>query len=110
MHAKKMHKLIDCEATIRTVTVLISKNRPLKQRQLALDNCDIIRTRYEKLTREEFEKDEDVERRLARVMELTEEIVEADRVQRSAGYGTKKGRSLLYLRKFTNIWSSDFQY
>jgi cytidylate kinase len=43
---------------------------------------DILQAKHEKMARESFEKDEDIDRRLARMIELTGEIVVADRQSR----------------------------
>jgi hypothetical protein len=77
--SQKMSKIIDCEATIRTLNVLNEGNRPISQRQHALDQIQILQDKYSKLPKEIFEADEDVKSRLGRLVALTREIVEEDR-------------------------------
>jgi hypothetical protein len=78
----KMVEAIDCEATIRTL-VVVSNQRLVKTRQVAMEDLDFIKAKYGKLTREAFGEDKDVVWRLGRLKELTEDIVESDR-QRKA--------------------------
>jgi hypothetical protein len=77
--SKKMSQVINCEATIRTLNVLNEGNRPLAQRQQALDQIEILHNKYAKLSKERFEADEDVSWRISRLIVLTSEIVEEDR-------------------------------
>jgi hypothetical protein len=81
MPSKKMEAL-DCEATIRTL-VVVSNQRLVNTRLVAMEHLDFIKAKYEKLTGEAFEEDKDVAWRLDRLKELTEDIVESDR-QRKA--------------------------
>ena len=90
--APKMQEAMDCDATIKTLFVLNSSLRPLKERETALIDIDTIKTKYGKLSKEEFEADEDITRRLARVKVLTNNILEADR-KRHDGNGGGKGGS-----------------
>lgn len=77
--SKKMSQVINCEATIRTLNVLNEGNRPITQRQQALDQIEILHNKYAKLSKESFEADEDVGSRVDRLIALTSEIVEEDR-------------------------------
>jgi hypothetical protein len=63
-------------------------NRPLLERQQALENVEILRAKYPKLSGEDFDIDTDVKRRLDLVKSLTQRIVEWDR--KTAGKGTTK--------------------
>jgi hypothetical protein len=85
---KKMRLVINCEATIRTLNVLNEGSRPIAQRQHALDQIQILHSKYAKLSKEDFDTDEDVSSRLARLVALTKEIVEEDR---QSTYGTQLG-------------------
>jgi hypothetical protein len=80
---RKLLEAFDCEATLRTVIVINKGLRPLREREQALGHIEIIKEKYQKLTRQQFEADEDVDRRLAQVKLLTDEIVEEDRLRRS---------------------------
>lgn len=84
--SEKMLKAIDCEATIRTVTVLNNGLRPLNERQLAVDQINILQAKHDKMSRDDFEKDEDVDRRLAHLIQLTGKIVIADRQSKALGH------------------------
>lgn len=77
--SKKMKQVNDCEATIRTINVINGTYRPITQRQQALDQIDILRDKYSRLSKTDFEVDEDVSSRLARLLALTKEIVGKDR-------------------------------
>lgn len=77
--SKKMAHVIDCEATLRTLNVLNEGQRPIAQRQQALDQSNFLYGKYAKLSKESFDADQDVDTRLARLIALTKEIVEEDR-------------------------------
>lgn len=77
--SKRMAQVIDCAATIRTLNVLNEGNRPIAQRQQALDQINILYNKYDKLSKERFDTDEDVKWRLDRLITLTREIVQEDR-------------------------------
>ena len=79
----KMLEAIDCEVTIRTL-VVVNSQRLVGVRQTALEQLDVINTKYGKLTKDAFEEDKDIGWRLARLKELTEEIVESDRQRHAA--------------------------
>ncbi|PVH78779.1 hypothetical protein DL98DRAFT_655828 [Cadophora sp. DSE1049] len=75
-----MLEAIDCEATIKTLKSLNEGlDRPLVEKQQALENVDILVAKYPKLLKEEFDTDADVVRRVDRVRALTEMIVSYDR-------------------------------
>jgi len=73
-----MQQVIDCEGTIRTLLVLNNSLRPLSERETALIDIEFIRKRYQILPRADFESNADIERRLIRLKELTEKIVQED--------------------------------
>ena len=76
----KMLEAIDCEATIKTLKSLNEGlDRPLVEKQQALENVDVIVAKYPKLLKDEFDIDADVVRRVERVKALTEMIVTYDR-------------------------------
>jgi hypothetical protein len=76
---RKMLQVINCEGTLRTLNVLNERSRPLALKQLVLDQIDILKDKYGKLSQESFEADEDVKRRVTRVIELTKEIIDEER-------------------------------
>jgi hypothetical protein len=79
----KMLEATDLEVTIRTLNAIKEvENRPIIQRQTALENYDYIKDKYEKMSVEKFESDVEVERRLGKLREMTKEIVKADRSTR----------------------------
>jgi len=73
-----MQQTIDCEGTIRTLLVLNNALRPLAERETAMIDIEFIRKKHELLGREAFESSEEVARRLARLREMTEQIVGMD--------------------------------
>ncbi|KAH7360871.1 hypothetical protein BKA65DRAFT_547583 [Rhexocercosporidium sp. MPI-PUGE-AT-0058] len=76
----KLLEVIDCEATIKTLKSLNEGlDRPLVEKQQALENISIVVEKYLKLPKEDFDTDPDVIRRVDRVKDLTEMIVIYDR-------------------------------
>jgi len=73
-----MQQVIDCEGTIRTLLVLNNSLRPLSERETALIDIEFIRKRYQILPQADFESNADIDRRLIRLKELTEKIVQED--------------------------------
>jgi len=92
---RSVQDAIDCEATIRTLQSLNEGlDRPLKERQIALENATIIREKYSKISWDveavaTFDTDPGVVFRLTQVKELTHKIVEYDR-QRKGQVGKEK--------------------
>jgi len=79
----KMQRAIDHEVSLRTLMVLNkSFDRPIRERQAALEHFDFIKDKYDKMTRQDFEIDSEVERRLALLREMTEKVVDTDRLTR----------------------------
>jgi len=81
---EKMQRVLDHEGTIRTLLVLNTALRPLAERETAMVDIAYIRSRHALLERAEFERCADVERRLARVGEMTERIVGMDHKRTAA--------------------------
>jgi hypothetical protein len=80
----KMQKAIDHEVSLRTLMVLNkSFDRPIRERQAALEHFDFIKDKYDRMSKEEFEVDSEVERRLALLREMTEKVIDSDRLSRS---------------------------
>jgi hypothetical protein len=80
----KLREAIDQQATIRTVRSLNQGvDRPLKEKQSAMDAFEIIKMKYQKAKVEGGELNEseekEVDRRLAVLQEFTKTIVEYDR-------------------------------
>lgn len=79
----KMKEATDLQVTIRTLTALNTRlDRPIRERQTALEHYDYIKNRYEKVDVETFQVDLEVERRLGQLKALTDNIVKADRSTR----------------------------
>ncbi|RDW84562.1 hypothetical protein BP6252_02152 [Coleophoma cylindrospora] len=80
---KKYLEAIDCEATIRTTISVRRELGSMPQRLQAMDQIDAISAKLRenggRLTADQFDRDADVEWRLQRVKNLTDEIVEAAR-------------------------------
>ena len=74
---RKLRDTINCEVTIRTLnTVNSGLDRPILERQTALEHIETIRNKYPKLTGDNFDDDSDVKRRLLVVQEFTRKIVQ----------------------------------
>ncbi|KAF4627503.1 hypothetical protein G7Y89_g10648 [Cudoniella acicularis] len=79
----KLLEATNYEVTLKTMNVLNEGlTRPGKERQTVMENIWILRNKFLRLGIEEFEKDPDVDRRLAVIKELTATIVYADRRRR----------------------------
>jgi hypothetical protein len=81
---RKLREAINLQATIRTIRSLNQGvDRPLKEKQSAMDAFEIIRMKYDKASAEETELNESEEkeviRRLGVLREFTKTIVEYDR-------------------------------
>ncbi|KAL2074855.1 hypothetical protein VTL71DRAFT_8634 [Oculimacula yallundae] len=86
----KMLEVINYEATIKTLKSLNDGlDRPLQEKQQALENISVVLQKYPKLPRDEFDTDAEVSRRVERVKALTEIIVQYDRKKNGK---TREGR------------------
>ncbi|KAG9245203.1 hypothetical protein BJ878DRAFT_502661 [Calycina marina] len=95
------HATIDCESTIKTIVVLNTNLRPLKEREMAMINIDFICTRYASLGAEAFEADAVVAQRLKWLKELTATILRMDHrrsPETPGGGGGRRGGYAVYTR------------
>lgn len=82
----RMQEATNMAVTIRTLTpVRDVEMRPIRERETALTNYEYIRDAYAKMSTEDFERDEQVGRRLGVMREMKEVIARADRWNRPDG-------------------------
>ena len=99
-HAKPNSRGYDGEATIKTLKPFKEGlDRPLVEKQQALENVDVIVAKYPKLLKDEFDLDADVVRRVERVKALTDMIVRYDRKKSGqASEGRRQSKCIYTLR------------
>lgn len=96
-----LREAIDLQATIRTVKSLNNGvDRPLKEKQSAMDAFELIMKRYNRAMQDgrELTEDEDMEvwRRLKALREFTKVIVEYDRRMKAKEVGKEKPSKTAY--------------
>lgn len=76
----RMQKAIDHVVSIRALRALnVSCDRPIRERQSALEHYAFIEARCQKMSSDEFEEDPEIGRRLDVLKEMTEKVIQMDR-------------------------------
>lgn len=101
-----MTQVVDYRATIMTVKAANNGlNRPIKERGLAMDHIEAVISKHPKLKGDDFNTDEDVERRLQRVKELIRDIIEQDMLhKRLTAVRIGEQRSNRHEAKFADLY------
>lgn len=92
LQSRKLLQVINCEGTLRTLNVINDGNRPIVLKQLVLDQIDILKDKSARVSKEDFDADEEVQRRVIRVTELTKQIIDEERDGRQ---DRRRGRTFI---------------